>query len=114
LIALLVAIVSFIPLLGTGLVTFPIGGIYILTGQIWKGIVIIIYQLIVVGNVDGILRAKLIPKDVTMPIFISFIAIFGGLAIWGIWGLVYGPVIFILLVTTVEVIKKYYIPSKSS
>jgi predicted PurR-regulated permease PerM len=68
----------------------------------------------VVGNVDGILRAKLIPKDVTMPIFISFIAIFGGLAIWGIWGLVYGPVVFILLVTTVEVIKKYYLPNRSS
>jgi predicted PurR-regulated permease PerM len=114
LIALLVAIVSFIPLLGTGLVTFPIGGIYILTGQIWRGIVVILYQLIVVGNVDGILRAKLIPKDVTMPIFISFIAIFGGLAIWGIWGLVYGPVVFILLVTTVEVIKKYYLPNRSS
>jgi predicted PurR-regulated permease PerM len=114
LIALLVAIVSFIPLLGTGLVTFPIGAIYILTGQIWKGIVVILYQLVVVGNVDGILRAKLIPKDVSMPMFISFIAIFGGLAIWGILGLVYGPVIFILLLTTVEVIKKYYIPNKSS
>jgi predicted PurR-regulated permease PerM len=114
LIALLVAIVSFIPLLGTGLITFPLGGIYILTGQIWKGIVIILYQLIVVGNVDGILRAKLIPKDVTMPIFMSFIAIFGGLAIWGALGLVYGPVIFILLLTTVEVIKKYYIADKSS
>jgi predicted PurR-regulated permease PerM len=114
LIALLVAIVSFIPLLGTGLVTFPIGGIYILTGQIWRGIVVILYQLIVVGNVDGILRAKLIPKDVTMPIFMSFIAIFGGLAIWGALGLVYGPVIFILLLTTVEVIKKYYITDKSS
>jgi predicted PurR-regulated permease PerM len=114
LIALLVAIVSFIPLLGTGLVTFPIGAIYILTGQIWKGIVVILYQLVVVGNVDGILRAKLIPKDVSMPIFISFIAIFGGLAIWGILGLVYGPVIFILLLTTVEVIKKYYIVSENS
>jgi predicted PurR-regulated permease PerM len=111
---LFVAIISFIPFLGTGLVTFPIGAIYILTGQVWEGIVVILYQLIVVGNVDGILRAKLIPKDVTMPMFISFIAIFGGLAIWGILGLVYGPVIFILLLTTVEVIKKYYIPSKSS
>jgi predicted PurR-regulated permease PerM len=49
-----------------------------------------------------------------MPMFISFIAIFGGLAIWGILGLVYGPVIFILLLTTVEVIKKYYIADKSS
>jgi predicted PurR-regulated permease PerM len=112
LITLLIAIVSFIPLLGTGLITLPIGVIYILTGQIWKGIIVILYQLIVVGNIDGILRAKLIPKDVQMPIFISFIAIFGGLALWGIWGLIYGPVAFILFLTTVEVIKKYYIPSR--
>ena len=112
LIILLVAIISFIPLLGTGLVTFPIALIYILSGQIWKGIIVILYQLIVVGNIDGILRAKLIPKDVRMPMFISFISIFGGLALWGIWGLIYGPVGFILLLTTIEVIQKYYIPSK--
>lgn len=111
LITLLVTIVSFIPILGTGMVTFPIAAIYILTGQIWKGVILAIYQLIVVGETDGILRAYLIPKDVKMPIFFSFISIFGGLALWGIWGLIYGPVIFILLLTTVEVLKKYYIPS---
>lgn len=112
LITLLVTIVSFVPLLATGLITFPIGLIYILTGQVWKGVIVILYQLIVVGNIDGILRAKLIPKDVRMPMFISFIAIFGGLALWGIWGLIYGPVGFILLLTTIEVIQKYYIPSR--
>jgi predicted PurR-regulated permease PerM len=112
LLILLVSIVSFIPLLGTGFVTFPVGIIYILSGEIWKGIIIILYQLIVVGNVDGILRAKLVPKDVHMPIFISFIAIFGGLALWGIWGLIYGPVGFMLLITTIEVIKDYYIPNR--
>jgi predicted PurR-regulated permease PerM len=47
-----------------------------------------------------------------MPIFISFIAIFGGLALWGIWGLIYGPVFFILLLTTIEVVRDYYIPSR--
>jgi predicted PurR-regulated permease PerM len=112
LVTLLVAIVSFIPLLGTGLITFPIGLVYFLTGQVWKGVVLIVYQLIVVSNVDGILRAKLIPKEVSMPIFISFIAIFGGLALWGIWGLIYGPVFFILLLTTIEVVRDYYIPSR--
>ncbi|KUK76566.1 MAG: membrane protein [candidate division WS6 bacterium 34_10] len=111
LISLLVSIVSFIPLLGTGLVTFPIALIYILTGQVWKGVVLAIYQLLVIGEIDGVLRANLIPKDVRMPLFVSFIAIFGGLSLWGIWGLIYGPVIFILLLTTVEVLKKYYIPS---
>lgn len=112
LIILLTAIMSFIPLLGTGFVTLPIGVIYLLSGQIVKGIVVIAFQIIVVGNVDGILRAKLIPKDVRMPFFFSFIAIFGGLALWGIWGLIYGPVGFILLLTTIEVLKKYYIPSR--
>jgi predicted PurR-regulated permease PerM len=111
LITLLVSIFSFIPILGTGMVTFPIAGIYLLSGHLWKGILLIIFQILIVGEVDGILRAHLIPKDVRMPIFISFISIFGGLALWGVWGLIYGPVIFILLLTTVEVVKKYYIPS---
>lgn len=111
LITLLVSIFAFIPLLGTGMVTFPIALIYILTGQVWKGIVLAIFQLLVIGEIDGVLRANLIPKDVRMPLFISFIAIFGGLSLWGIWGLIYGPVIFILMLTTIEVLKKYYIPS---
>lgn len=113
LLTLLMAIVSIIPILASGVVTFPIAAIYILSGQIVKGIIVIIYQLIVVGNIDGILRAKMIPKDVQMPIFISFIAIFGGLAIWGIWGLIYGPLSFILLLTTIEVFRDYYIPSRN-
>jgi len=113
LIMLLVAIFSFIPILGTGMVTLPLAGVYLLTGQLWKGLVLIIFQIVVIGNIDAVLRAKLIPKDVKMPLFISFIAIFGGLSIWGIWGLIYGPVIFILLLTTIEVIRKYYLPSRA-
>jgi predicted PurR-regulated permease PerM len=93
------------------MITFPIAGIYILSGQLWKGIILAIFQILVVGEIDGLLRAQLIPKDIRMSVFITFIAIFGGLALWGIWGLIYGPVIFILLLTTIEVVKKYYIPS---
>jgi predicted PurR-regulated permease PerM len=111
LLTLLVSIFSFIPILGTGMITFPIAGIYILSGQLWKGIILAIFQILVVGEIDGLLRAQLIPKDIRMSVFITFIAIFGGLALWGIWGLIYGPVIFILLLTTIEVVKKYYIPS---
>ncbi len=113
LLTIIMAITSIIPILASGMVTFPIAAIYILSGQIVKGIIVIIYQLVVVSNVDGILRAKMIPKDVQMPIFISFISIFGGLAIWGIWGLIYGPLGFILLLTTIEVFRDYYIPSRN-
>ncbi|MCD4811578.1 AI-2E family transporter [bacterium] len=112
LIMLLVALFSFIPLLGTGIVILPIAGVYILSGQILKGLILAIFQIILIGNIDTVLRVKLIPKDVRMSIFVSFIAIFGGLSIWGIWGLIYGPVIFMLLLTTIEVINKYYFPSR--
>ena len=108
---ILLVLFSFIPLLGTGMITLPIAAMFIIGGNLWKGIVLALFQIIVIGNIDGILRAKLIPKDVRMPIFVSFIAIFGGLSLWGIWGLIYGPVGFILLMTTIEVIQKYYIPS---
>lgn len=111
LISLLVSVFSFLPVLGTGMITLPIALIYILSGRLWQGILIAVFQIVVIGNLDTIFRAKLIPKSVRMPMFISFIAIFGGLALWGIAGLIYGPVIFILFLTTVEVLKKYYLPN---
>ena len=111
LIALLVAIFSFLPVLGTGMITLPIALIYILSGRIWQGILLAVFQIVVIGNMDTIFRAKLIPKSVRMPMFISFIAIFGGLALWGISGLIYGPVVFILFLTTIEVLRKYYLPN---
>ena len=110
LLTVVVAVFSFFPFLGTGLVVVPIVAIYFFNGEIVKAIVLAIFQIIVIGNVDTILRAKLIPREARMPFVISFIAILGGLSMFGIWGLVYGPVIFSLLLAIIEITRAHYVP----
>jgi predicted PurR-regulated permease PerM len=113
LLTVVVAVFSFFPFLGTGLVIVPIVAIYFFNGEIVKAIVLAIFQIIVIGNVDTILRAKLIPREARMPFVISFIAILGGLAMFGIWGLIYGPVIFSLLLAIIEITQTHYFPQPS-
>lgn len=88
---------------GVGLVLIPIGGAMLIWGQIWQGIVIILGSLLVVGSMDNILRPLLISKDVQLrPVWV-LLGIVGGLQAFGLIGILYGPVIMVLLKTTVEV-----------
>ena len=109
-----IAVFSFIPLLGTGMVVIPIAVFYFINGEIVKAIALAIFQIIVIGNIDTVLRAKLIPREARMPLVVSFIAILGGLAMFGIWGLVYGPVIFSLLLAIIEITRTQFFPQPAS
>jgi predicted PurR-regulated permease PerM len=112
--AVLVAVFSFIPLLGTGMVVFPIAVYLLINGEIIKAIILAVFQVVVIGNIDTVLRAKLVPREASMPLVISFIAILGGVAMFGIWGLVYGPVIFSLLLAIIEITQTRYFPQPAS
>ena len=80
------------------------------TGQFWPGLVVIIlYSLS--GNLDPILRARLIPDKIQLSIGLTMLATFCGLAYFGILGVVYGPIIMILIVTTIEFYKKARVAS---
>lgn len=104
---LLLTFLSIIPL-GAGIVTVPIGFIMILTGNFWKGAFIIVNHFLVVTNIDNFLRIKLTPKDGRLPPVLLLLGILGGVSVFGLIGVIYGPVIMILFVTTLEVYIKHY------
>ncbi|MCA9337258.1 AI-2E family transporter [Candidatus Saccharibacteria bacterium] len=91
---------SFIPL-GAGIITIPLGIIMLLTGNIWQGLLILGNHFIIVTNIDNV-RPKLVPKDAYMPAALTLLAAFAGVAHFGFLGVVYGPIIMILIVTTIE------------
>lgn len=97
---------SFIPL-GAGIVTIPIGIIMMLTGHIPQGIFIIAFHLLVVTNVDNVLRPKLVPKSAQLNSALLLLAVFSGIKLFGAPGVIFGPVLMILLVTTFEIFAKY-------
>jgi len=96
---------SFLPVVGAPTLCIPAGILFIANDHTFKGVLIILYGLLFIGNVDNVLRV-LINKRVgnTHPI-ISVIGVFIGLPLFGILGLVFGPVLlsyFLLLLEIYE------------
>ncbi len=67
--------------------------------------------MLIVANIDAVLRPVLVPKDAYLNPALVMLSVFGGLNLMGFIGLIYGPVIMILLVTSIEVYAKYIMRS---
>lgn len=98
---------SIIPM-GAGIVTIPIGILQILTGNVWGGVLIIANHLIIVTNIDNVLRPKLVPKDARLDPALMILAVFCGVAYFGFLGIVLGPVIMIVVKTTIDIYLEVY------
>lgn len=104
---LLSMFLSLVPFIGISLVAWPVGILLILSGNIWQGIFVIAVFLLVVANIDTVLRPVLVPKEAYLNPALVILSVFGGLGVMGFVGIIYGPVIMILLVTSIEVYTKY-------
>jgi hypothetical protein len=83
----------------------------IVSGNVWRGIFVIVSFLLVIANIDNILRPSLIPKGAQLNPALVILSVIGGLRVMGIIGALYGPVVMILLVTSIEVYTKYLLRS---
>jgi predicted PurR-regulated permease PerM len=87
------AFLSLLPAVGAGLVWLPVAVYFLVSGQIWQGVALILWGLLVIGLVDNLLRPVLVGKDTRMPDYVVMISTIGGIAAFGINGFVIGPTI---------------------
>lgn len=91
---------SFIPVLGTPLIWGPAGLILISQGETGKGVGLLLVGAIIITNVDNLLRIVLAKRMGDVHPLITLTGIVLGVPIFGILGLVLGPLLiayFILL-----------------
>lgn len=100
--AIFLSALSVIPL-GSGIVTIPLGIGMILFGNVFGGVFVIAFHLVVTTNIDNVLRPILVPKEARLDQSLMLLAVFSGLAMFGFAGIVIGPVLMIVIVTTVTV-----------
>lgn len=105
--AVLLSALSVIPL-GSGIVTIPFGIGMILFGNVFGGAFVIVFHLIVVTNIDNFLRPILVPRAARLDSALMLLAVFSGIAMFGAWGIVIGPVLMIVIVTTISVYLAVY------
>lgn len=97
---------SIIPL-GGGIILIPFGIILILTGNIWQGILLLAVHFLITVNIDNILRPKFVPKSASLDPALTLLAVFAGIGFFGFFGIFIGPVIMIVLTTTIELFVHY-------
>ena len=95
--AILIAIVEFIPLMGTFLVYIPLGILYLALGSYWKGILIIVFGLIFIDTVIELFIKPLVevPRIKESSVLVTF-GIFSGVAIFRLKGVILGPIILMM------------------
>ncbi len=103
---------SFLPLVGTGAVLVPLVLYLFLNGDLSQAIFLTIYGSVVIGMVDNLLRPMLIRTS--MHSLVLFLAVFGGLAVFGAMGLLLGPIIMALLTATLRIYEMDFAPRSSS
>jgi predicted PurR-regulated permease PerM len=99
---------SLLPYVGASLVWMPAGIYLIFVGQIWQGVFMLAWGAAMVSMVDDVLRGYLIKgKARVHPIFV-ILSIFGGIALFGFWGLFFGPLIISLAATVLHIYEMEY------
>lgn len=96
------AVLSFIPALGTALVWGPAMVVLILQSSYWGALILLAICGGVAGNIDNLLRPRLVGKDTKMHDLFVLFGTLGGISMFGILGIIVGPIIAALFITLWE------------
>ncbi len=100
---ILFTVLGMVPL-GSGIVVIPLCLVSMLVGDFWASFWVLAVYLLVICNLDSLMRPKLIPKEAGIVPALAVLVTFCGLFYFGILGVVYGPLIVILLSTTANLL----------
>ncbi len=108
------AILSFIPVLGPFLVYIPAGIILIIGGDIFKGIMIIAIGTLVISQIDNVIRPLLFSGKTRTHTLMLFFSIMGGLSLFGLLGIVMGPFIAAVFLTLLRMFELQLHPESTA
>ncbi|OYU92800.1 MAG: hypothetical protein CFE45_21985 [Burkholderiales bacterium PBB5] len=91
--AVVMAFLSLVPMIGAGLVWFPVAVYFFISGQTWQGVALVTYGVLVISLADNLLRPMLVGKDAGLPDYVVMLTTLGGMAVFGINGFIIGPTI---------------------
>lgn len=99
-------LLNLIPL-GCGILVIPMTIIAMLSGAFWPGLIALLLY-IVVSHLDAVIRPRIIPRSITLSPGLTMLAAFGGISLFGVLGVVYGPMLMIVIVTAIQMYLEDY------
>lgn len=99
---------SFIPVVGTALIWIPATLYLLITGDVNWGIFLAVWSAVVVGSIDNVLRPLLMQGSAGMNTLMIFFSLLGGIQLFGLIGLIYGPLIFAITIVLFNIYEEEF------
>ncbi|HHO49015.1 MAG TPA: AI-2E family transporter [Desulfobacteraceae bacterium] len=93
------AVLAFLPIFGIGLILIPTAIILLIGGHVGQGVLTFVFYIILSFTVEYILKPKFVGEQVKMHTVLVFLAIIGGMSLFGVLGIIYGPLIVTAFLT---------------
>ena len=107
-------LVAMVPVGGTALIWGPIGALLVLTGKVNEGVFLLAWGAFVVSSIDNVLRPKLCGSRMALHPLLVFLSMFGGLAVFGMMGLLVGPLIASIFMAMVRIYRRDFLGLRSA
>jgi predicted PurR-regulated permease PerM len=104
----IMALLAFLPIVGIGVIFVPAAILLFLQGRLSAGIFFLIFYIILSGGIEYFFKPKLVGQRVRMHTLIVFLSIIGGLKLFGILGIIYGPLVVTAFLTLAEIYQASY------
>lgn len=104
----IMALLAFLPIVGVGAVFLPAALYLILQGRLGAGIFFIVFYVLLSGGIEYLFKPKLVGKRVQMHTLLVFLSIIGGLKLFGILGIIYGPLVVTAFLTLTDIYESSY------
>lgn len=100
-----IAIMSFVPVLGTFSIWGPATVYLFLKGAIAKSFILLIVGTFGISMVDNILKPVIIGERTKMPTLVIFFSVLGGIKVFGPIGIIMGPLVVVLFISVFEIFR---------
>ena len=103
-----IAVMAFVPIIGASFVFVPATVILMIQGKFGTGFAYFLYNMVYSGFIEYLVKPRLLGKGMQMNSLLVFIGIIGGIKIFGILGIIYGPLIITIFLTLAEIYRLEY------
>ena len=104
--AVVMTFLSMIPMAGSFLVWAPAAVYLAATGHWVKAIILVAWGTLVIGTIDNFLRPKLVGEKTRLHELLIFFSVLGGLQVFGVLGIVLGPVVLAITLALLDVFRR--------
>ena len=99
------AFMSLVPVVGTAVVWVPASALLFLQGNAGAGTFLLLWGVVVISSVDNLIRMFAVKGPVRMHPLLIFFAVLGGIQIWGLLGVVFGPLALAMFQALLEIFR---------